>query len=82
MIYIVSPVWVEHIDECRVFTSYSAMETYVLTHSAQRKTWNADPHWCTIFAFGGDAEMLHPIFHYYIRDGQLVRIPVTRSPSG
>jgi hypothetical protein len=82
MIYLVAPVWMDHVDECRVFTSYSAMEMYVLTHSLQRKTWNADPNWCEVYAFGGDAEMLHPMFRYYIRDGHLTRIPVTRSPSG
>ena len=82
MIYLVAPVWMDHVDECRMFTSYSAMEMFVLTHAAQRKTWNADPEWCNVFAFGGDAEMLHPMFRYYIRDGHLMRIPVTRSPSG
>jgi hypothetical protein len=82
MIYLVAPAWMEHVDECRMFTSYSAMEMYVLTHALQRKTWNADPDWCEIYAFGGDAELLHPIFRYYIRDGHLMRIPVTRSPSG
>jgi len=80
MIYIVAPTWMEHIDECRAFTSYSAMETYVLTYSAQRKTWGADPEWCNVFAFGADIDMYHPVFRYYIRDGHLMRVPVTRSP--
>ena len=82
MIYLVAPVWMDHIDECRMFTSYSAMETYVLTHAAQRKVWASDPAWCNVYAFGGDGEILHIVFHYYIRDGQLVRVPFTRSPSG
>lgn len=76
MIYLVAPGWMEHVDECRMFTSYSAMEMYVLTHALQRKTWNADPDWCEIYAFGGDAEMLHPIFRYFVRDERLVRVPI------
>ncbi len=82
MIYLVAPVWMDHIDECRAFMSYSAMESFVLSYAMQRKTWNADPEWCNIYAFGGDTELLHPVFRYYIRDGQLMRVPVTRSPSG
>jgi len=43
MIFLVAPVWMERIDECRAFLSYSAMETYVLTHAQQRKLWNGGP---------------------------------------
>ena len=82
MIYLVAPVWMEYIDECRMFASYLAMETYVLTHAAQRKQWASDPHWCNIYAFESEGEVMRIVFQYYIRDNRLVRFPVTRSPVG
>lgn len=82
MIYLVAPVWMEYIDECRMFTTYLAMETYVLTHAAQRKQWAANPDWCNIYAFESEGEIMRIVFQYYIRDGHLIRLPITRSPSG
>ena len=80
MIFLVAPVWMERVDECRAFVSYSAMETYVLTHAQQRKLWNADPDWCVVYGFEGD-EMKHPVFQYTIKDARyLSRVPITRLP--
>jgi len=75
MIYIVAPHWMERVDECRMFVTYIAMETYVLTHAQQRKVWNADPDWCYVYAFDGD-EMKQAVFQYYIKDGHLLRVPI------
>ena len=78
MIYIVAPVWMEHIDECRAFTSYSAMESFVLSYAKERNMQGAEAEWCNIYAFDGDNELLHPVFRYYIRDGRLMRVSITR----
>lgn len=66
MLYVVVPIDAKWRD-LSFFTSYSAMEQFVLNFARIQKRRPSIMSWCEVYAYDGEDE-LHPVFKYTIQE--------------
>lgn len=64
-VYIVVPRYEHTWDEVNVYSSFSAVEQFVLQVASLLARDGRDPNWCKILAYEGQDD-LHPMFVYTI----------------